>query len=243
MSHGHLSTDLPGDCFDIAIEAMRITTQHMVPVMILSDNTLANGAEPWIIPDLTAYKPFPVTHPQASDEEFLAYKRDAETLARPWAIPGTPGLEHRIGGLEKQDLTGNVSYNPENHQHMTDLRAEKVARVADSYGETTVYGPKEGKVLVLGWGSTFGPIMSASEQLRAEGKSVANVQLRHIWPLPNDLGDILSNYEQVLIPELNMGQLATLIRGTYAIDAKTFNKVQGKPIKIGELKNAIGELL
>lgn len=233
----------PGDCFDIAIEAARITTKYMVPVMILSDNTLANGAEPWMIPDLSTYKTFEVSHPTATGEEFLGYKRDEDTLARPWAIPGTPGLEHRIGGLEKQDLTGNVSYNPENHQRMTDLRAQKVEKVANEYAPTTVYGPEKGDVLVLGWGSTFGPIMSACEQLREEGKSVANVQLRYINPLPSDLGTILGNYKQVLIPELNMGQLASVIRSTYLIDAKSYTKVQGKPIFIHELKKAIGELL
>jgi len=233
----------PGDCFDIGIEAVRIATQYMVPVMILSDNTLANGAEPWMVPDISNYPIFKVSYAEASDQPFEGYKRNQETLARPWAIPGTKGLEHRIGGLEKQDLTGNVSYKPENHQRMTNFRAEKVQRVAQGFPETAIYGPKSGDVLVLGWGSTFGPIMSACEQLRAEGKSVANVQLRYINPLPNDLGSILKQYKKVLIPELNMGQLSMIIRSKFLIDAQCFNKVQGKPIKIIELKHAIGELL
>jgi 2-oxoglutarate ferredoxin oxidoreductase subunit alpha len=232
----------PGDCFDAAIEATRIATRYMVPVMILSDNTLANGAEPWIIPDIDSYKAFPCNH-LTEVNGFEPYKRNEETLARPWAIPGTKGLEHRIGGLEKQENTGNVSYNPENHQRMTDLRQEKVDRIANELPDTTVYGPEQGDVLVVGWGSTFGAIMSACEQLRADGVSVANTHVRYISPLPKDLGDILKRYKKVLIPELNMGQLSKVLRAEYLVDAKPLNKVQGRPLYIQEIKDAVQQLL
>ncbi|MDP2626297.1 MAG: 2-oxoacid:acceptor oxidoreductase subunit alpha, partial [Candidatus Rokubacteria bacterium] len=196
----------PGDCFFIAYEAIRIAVKYMVPVIVLSDGYLANGSEPWLIPDPTALPDIPVTF-RTAPEGFFPYLRDAATLARPWVRPGTPGLEHRIGGIEKEDVTGNISYDPDNHDHMVRMRAEKVRRVGQEIPPTTINGPHAGEVLVVGWGGTYGAITAATEEARMEGKAVASIHLRHLNPLPPDLGQILRQYRRVLVPEINSGQL------------------------------------
>jgi 2-oxoglutarate ferredoxin oxidoreductase subunit alpha len=232
----------PAECFTMAIEAVRIATQHMTPVFFLSDGYLANGAEPWRLPNMADLPRMAVKF--ATDvDSFRPYGRDPETLARQWAIPGTPGLEHRIGGLEKQDVTGNVSYDPENHERMVRLRADKVARVADELPPIEIFGEPEGRVLVVGWGSTYGSITSAVEHMRDMGHRVSSIHLRYLNPFQHDLGDILSRFERVLIPEMNLGQLSMLIRARYLVDAVTFSKVQGRPFKISELVTKIAELL
>ncbi|MCC7460535.1 MAG: 2-oxoacid:acceptor oxidoreductase subunit alpha [Proteobacteria bacterium] len=232
----------PVDCFFATIEAFKIATKYMVPVMLLSDNTLANGAEPWKIPTLDSLPKFD-KGTLVDVNNFKPYARNDKTLARPWVIPGTPGLEHRIGGLEKADLTGNISYDPMNHEKMVQLRAAKVEKVAQEYAPTEVYGPSKGKLLVIGWGSTFGAIMSACDELRKEGIEVSNLQLRHIHPLPSDLRNIISQFDEVLVPELNMGQLLFVLRAKYLTKATGLNKVQGQPFKIREIKDKIKEML
>lgn len=227
----------PGDCFFVAIEAARIALRHMIPVVILSDGYLANGAEPWKIPDVSAL-PRIAKEFRTDPEDFQPYARD-EDLARPWAIPGTPGLEHRLGGLEKEHLTGNVSYDPANHQFMTELRAAKVERVAHHIPPTEVAGPEEGDVLVIAWGGTFGAVRSAVEHLQARGRSISHVHLRHLNPLPRDLGDIMGRFTRVVVPELNMGQLAMILRARYLVDVHSVHKVQGKPFKEAELIRAL----
>ncbi|MEE2786730.1 MAG: 2-oxoacid:acceptor oxidoreductase subunit alpha [Myxococcota bacterium] len=231
----------PGDCFHAALEAARIAVRHTMPVMLLTDGYLANGSEPWLIPDLDALAPFDVKF-HTDPEGFQPYSRD-ENLARPWAIPGTPYLEHRLGGLEKEHLTGNVSYDPQNHEFMTKLRAEKVERVADHIPPIEVFGPDDGDVLVLGWGSTFGAIRAAVSSLQATGAPVAHVHLRHLNPFPRDLGDVLKRYKRVILPEMNMGQLALLLRAKYLVDIESFTKIQGKPFKEGELIERISNAL
>ncbi|MFY9608717.1 MAG: 2-oxoacid:acceptor oxidoreductase subunit alpha [Blastocatellia bacterium] len=231
----------PGDCFHMAIEAFRIATRHMLPVIFLTDGYLANGAEPWRVPKMHELPRFEVTF--ATDPNgFFPYSRDPETLARPWAIPGTPGLEHRIGGIEKQDITGNVSYDPENHMHMVVTRAEKVARIADDIAELEVFGEPTGRLLVVGWGSTYGAITSAVEEMQQQGKSVSSAHIRHLNPFPRNLGGLLGRFDRVLVPELNMGQLAMLLRARYLVPAVSFPKVKGKPFKISELTAKMNEL-
>lgn len=231
----------PGDCFHMAVEAFRIATKHMLPVIYLSDGYLANGAEPWRLPEMDELPQFEVNfHKDPSN--FHAYDRDPQTLSRPWAIPGTPGLEHRIGGIEKQDITGNVSYDPENHMHMVWTRAEKVARIADDIPELEIFGEAEGRLLVIGWGSTHGSITSAVEEMQRRGKSVSSVHLRHLNPFPRNLGEIIGKFDRVLVPELNMGQLAMLLRARYLVPAISFPKVKGKPFKISELTAKMDEL-
>ncbi|MGA7690600.1 MAG: 2-oxoacid:acceptor oxidoreductase subunit alpha [Jiangellales bacterium] len=232
----------PSDCFDAAIEAVRIATTYRTPVFLLSDGYLANGAEPWRVPEVASLPDLSVTF--ADDPAtFAPYARDPETLARPWAVPGTPGLEHRIGGLEKEDVTGEISYDPQNHDRMVRLRARKVARIADSLPPMRVDDPDgDASVLVLGWGSTEGLLDSAVEQSRRMGRTVARAHLRHLNPFPNDLGDVLARYERVLIPEMNLGQLALLIRATYLVDAHSLNQVRGLPFRTDELVAAIEEL-
>ena len=234
----------PSDCFDVAQEAWEIATRLMTPVMILSDGYIANGAEPWKIPDASSLKPIPVHHPSSDDidQPFLPYQRD-DLLARPWAIPGTPNLMHRIGGLEKEDGTGNVSYDPDNHQHMTNTRAQKVANVAKLIGDAEVDGPETGDLLILSWGGTYGACTTASRQLRAEGSEVAHCHLRWLNPFPANLGEVLRRYNQVVIPELNCGQLRMLIRSRYLVDAIGFNKVKGKPFAVRELVERFRSLL
>ena len=231
----------PGDCFHMAVEAFRIATKHMLPVIYLSDGYLANGAEPWRLPSMDELPRFEVNF-HKDPANFHAYARDPETLARPWAIPGTPGLEHRIGGIEKQDITGNVSYDPENHMHMVMTRAEKVARIADDIPELETFGNAEGRLLVIGWGSTHGSITSAVEEMQRRGKSVSSVHLRHLNPFPKNLGDIIGRFDRVLVPELNMGQLAMLLRARYLVPAISFPKVKGKPFKISELTARMDEI-
>ncbi|HXG92324.1 MAG TPA: 2-oxoacid:acceptor oxidoreductase subunit alpha [Blastocatellia bacterium] len=231
----------PADCFHMAVESFRIATKHMLPVIFLTDGYLGNGAEPWKLPTMDELPKFEVEfHTDANG--FAPYKRDPETLARPWAIPGTPGLEHRIGGLEKSDITGNVSYDPENHMHMVLTRAEKVARIADDIPELEVYGEQQGRLLVVGWGSTYGAITSAVEEMQRRGKSVSSIHLRHLNPFPRNLGDILGRFDRVLVPELNMGQLAMLLRAKYLVPAISYPKVKGKPFKISELLSRMEEV-
>ncbi|HYM84080.1 MAG TPA: 2-oxoacid:acceptor oxidoreductase subunit alpha, partial [Candidatus Dormibacteraeota bacterium] len=232
----------PGECFDYAIEAWRIALKYMTPVIFLSDAFLATGAEPWRIPDV-ADLPTIGRDTVTENAGFFPYSRDPETLARPWAVPGTPGLEHRIGGLEKADVLGNVSYDPDNHHRMTLLRAEKVARIAGDIPELQVFGPAQGDLLVLGWGSTYGAIRSAVERLQAEGHAVAHAHLRHLNPLPTNTEDVLRSYRRVLVPELNLGQLLLLVRGRYLVDAVGFHLVRGKPFKISEIQEEALRLL
>ncbi|GAA1909197.1 2-oxoglutarate ferredoxin oxidoreductase subunit alpha [Marmoricola bigeumensis] len=236
----------PSDCFEAAVEAVRIAVTYRTPVMLLSDGYLANGSEPWRIPDLDELPTVDPAFATVPDDgsEFLPYSRDEETLARPWAIPGTPGLEHRIGGLEKADGSGNISYDPANHDLMVRTRAAKVERIAASLPPLEVDDPSgEAKVLVLGWGSTFGPIGAAIRQVRRAGHEVAQVHLRHLNPFPRDLGEILQRYDRVLVPEMNLGQLALLVRARYLVDAVGFNQVNGMPIKAADLADAIMNLI
>jgi 2-oxoglutarate ferredoxin oxidoreductase subunit alpha len=241
-----ISASTPADCFDAVYEAARIAVQHMTPVMFLSDGYIANGAEPWKFPKSADLPEIKVNFKKGLDEgeeKLQPYKRD-EKLARPWAIPGTPGLEHRIGGLEKQDITGNISYDADNHQHMVKTRQAKVDKIADYIPEQKLdSGAATGKVLVLGWGSTYGAIKSACAELQAQGKSVSHAHLRYIRPFPKNLGDILKSYDTVLVPEINNGQLIRIIRDLYFVDAKGYNKIKGVPITKGELIEEIGKYL
>jgi 2-oxoglutarate/2-oxoacid ferredoxin oxidoreductase subunit alpha len=232
----------PGDCFFIAYEAIRIAVKYMVPVIVLSDGYLANGAEPWLIPDPKNLPDIEV-HFRTDPEGFHPYARAEATLARPWVRPGTPGLEHRIGGLEKQDVTGNVSYDPDNHDLMVRLRAEKVRRVAQEIPPTTINGPAGGDLLVVGWGGTYGTITAAVEEAQASGKSVASIHLRHLNPLPPDLGQILRQYRRVLVPEINSGQLVRVLRAEYLVDAVGFNRVRGVPLATQDIVETINQLL
>jgi 2-oxoglutarate ferredoxin oxidoreductase subunit alpha len=232
----------PGDCFYIAYEAVRIATKYMVPVMVLSDGFLANGSEPWLIPDPDTLPPLDV-HFRTEKEGFFPYLRDPATLARPWVRPGTPGLEHRIGGLEKADISGNVSYDPLNHQKMTDLRVEKVARIANDIPDLKVIGDHEGELLVLGWGGTYGAILSAVQRAQARGLSVSAAHLRYMNPFPRNLGDVLSRFEKILIPEMNLGQLRMLIRAKFLVDAEGLNKVTGRPFLIREIETQIDAMV
>ncbi len=232
----------PSECFTYAIEAFRIAVRHMTPTIFLSDGYLGTGAEPWLVPDVADLPRIEVKF--ASDPAtFQPYERDPQTLARPWAVPGTPGLEHRIGGLEKSDITGNVSYSGENHDRMVRLRAEKVDRIADDIPDVQVHGPQQGDLLVLGWGSTYGAIRTAVERAQANNVSVAHAHLRHMNPFPKNLGDVLSGFDRVLIPELNLGQLALLIRSRYLVDAVSLNKVTGRPLLIREVEAKIAEMV
>ena len=233
-----ISCSTPADAFECAVEAVRIAAEYMTPVILLSDNYIANGAEPWKLPAMETLVIDPVVRPQANGE-FLPYARDAK-LARPWAVPGTPGLEHRIGGLEKEHLTGNVSYDPANHQFMVETRLNKVLGIADSFAMPPITGSQEGDVLVIGWGSTYGAIRSAVEQLSREGLKVGHLQMRHIWPLPHGLSDVFARYKRILVPELNMGQLSRLLSSEFlGVKFEGFNKVQGKPFRAAELRERI----
>src|SRR5215210_732426 len=232
----------PADCFDMALEAVRLAFKYMTPVFYLSDGYLANGAEPWALPAIDKLPEIKITF--ATDpENFLPYSRDEQTLARPLAIPGTPGLEHRIGGIEKQHETGNVDYEPENYHFMVKLRQSKVDRAVQDVPDVEVYGDKSGKVLVLGWGSTYGSITSAVEKLREEGKPVSAAHLRHLNPFPANLGEVLGNFDTVIIPEMNLGQLCTMIRARYLVDAVAFSKVKGRPFQIREIVQKVEEYL
>jgi len=236
-----LAPATPGDCFYLAYEAVRIAVKYMVPVMVLSDGFLANGSEPWLIPDPATLPPIDV-HFRTETEGFFPYLRDPATLARPWVQPGTAGLEHRIGGIEKQDVTGNISYDPENHDHMVRTRAEKVRRVGQEIPPTSINGPATGDLLVVGWGGTYGSITAAVERAQAAGKSVASIHLRHLNPLPPDLGHILREYRKVLVPEINSGQLVRVLRAEYLVDAVGFNRVRGLPLASEDIQDAINQL-
>ncbi|HEY5598810.1 MAG TPA: 2-oxoacid:acceptor oxidoreductase subunit alpha [Kiloniellales bacterium] len=234
-----LAARSPADCFETTIEAVRLATRYMTPVMLLSDGYIANASEPWALPDADGFARFPVIHHHETTG-FHPFQRDSETLARPWAIPGTPGLTHRIGGLERDYDTGNVSYDPANHQRMTDARAAKIAGVAREFPPQAVeLGNDHGPLAVVGWGSTYGPINRAVGNLREAGLDVAHIHLRHIWPLPTNLGDLLKSYEKILIPEMNNGQLITLLRSEYLVPAEGLHKVTGKPFTIAEVEAAV----
>ncbi len=232
----------PVDCFDMAMEAVRLATTYMTPVILLTDGYIANGAEPWRIPTLDELPEIPVTF-RTDPEGFRPFDRNPDTLARPWVRPGTPGLIHRIGGLEKEEGTGNVSYDPANHEKMVRLRAEKIAGIAKTLPPVEVAGPEEGKLLVVGWGSTYGAIATAVEALQARGASVARIHLRYISPFQSNLGEVLSRYEKILVPELNLGQLVRLLRAEFLVDAVGFNKIQGKPFMVAEILDKIEEIL
>jgi 2-oxoglutarate/2-oxoacid ferredoxin oxidoreductase subunit alpha len=234
----------PADAFDCAIEAVRIASQFMTPVMLLTDGYIANAAEPWKVPDMSGYAPFPVQFLEDVPEGgFKPYGRDAK-LARPWVKPGTPGLIHRIGGIEKAVDTGHIDYSPANHQAMTDIRKAKVDGVADHIPDQAVeLGNSSGKLVVVGWGSTFGPIHQAVRRARSRGLDVAHVHIRHIWPLPKNLGPLLRGYEKIIVPEMNTGQLKTVLRDQFLVDARPLNKVSGQPFRIAEIEAAIDEAL
>jgi 2-oxoglutarate/2-oxoacid ferredoxin oxidoreductase subunit alpha len=231
-----------GDCFWIALEASRIAIKYMVPVIILSDGYLANGAEPWKIPDIEDLPKFPVTY-ETNPVGFQPYKRNPDTLARSWAIPGTPGLEHRIGGIEKQDVTGNINYEPLNHEHMVRTRAEKVAGIAQDIPEIVPAGDQSGDLLIVAWGSTNGPITAAMNAQREKGRKIGHVHLRHLNPFPRNLGEVLKRYKKVLVPEMNMGQLVMILRAKFLVDAQSYGKIQGKPFKQSEIEDKIEELI
>jgi len=237
-----LAPSTPGDCFWIALEASRIALKYMVPVIILSDGYLANGAEPWRIPTTEEIPPIPVKF-ETNPEGFFPYKRDPQTLARPWAIPGTPGLEHRIGGIEKQETTGNINYEPLNHEKMVRIRAAKVEAIRQDIPNVMPVGDPEGDLLLVSWGSTFGAVAQAVKEQREKGRKIAHLHLRHLNPLPGNLGDVLKRYKKVLVPELNMGQLLWMLRAKYLVDAVGLNKIQGRPFKQNELEQKIEEML
>jgi len=237
-----LAAATPGDCFWMAFEASRIALKYMVPVILLSDGYLANGAEPWRIPAASELPQIPVRfHTEA--EGFMPYARDPQTLARPWAVPGTPGLEHRIGGIEKQETTGHVNYEPQNHETMVRTRAEKVARIAQDIPDAVPAGAPEGDLLIVGWGSTYGSITAALRAQLASGRKVGHVHLRHLNPFPRNLGDVLKRYKKVLVPEMNLGQLVMMLRARYLVDAISYPKVQGQPFKQAEIEAKIDEIL
>ncbi len=237
-----LAAATPGDCFWTAVEASRIALKYMVPVIILSDGYLANGAEPWRIPNVDEIPSFKVKF-ATNPEGFQPYKRDPDTLARPWAIPGTPGLEHRIGGLEKQDVTGNINYEPLNHENMVRIRAAKVEAIVQDIPNLLPNGDPEGDLLIVSWGSTFGAITQAVNGQRAKGRKIGHLHLRYLNPLPANVGDILKRYKKVLVPELNMGQLLWVLRAKYLVNAVGLNKIQGRPFKQAELDQKIEEML
>ena len=240
-----LAIATPSEAFSMAIEAARIAITYMTPVLLLSDNQIANGSEPWLLPDVSEIPEIEVgfvTKANGPDGTFLPYMRNVDTFARPWAVPGTPGLEHRIGGLEKEAISGNVSYDPANHQLMTDTRAWKVANIANDIPQLEVNGDEDADVLVLGWGSTYGTIRAAARRVRLDGRKVATAHLRYLNPMPNNLGDVLRSFDKILIPELNTGQLLKVIRAEYLLDAVGLNKVAGEPFKVSEVAEKIMEM-
>lgn len=232
----------PGDCFLMAIEAFRLAIKYMTPVIYLSDGYLANGAEPWRIPELESLPKIEVKY-WTNPEGFAPYRRDPKTLARPWVMPGTPGLEHRIGGIEKQDVTGNVSYDPDNHEKMTRLRAEKIERIADDIPEAGLTGEDKGELLIVGWGSTYGAIHSATNRLRKEGYEVSSLHLRYLNPFQKNVEEVVGNFNKILVPELNAGQLVLLLRGKFLVNAVSLSKVKGQPFSIQEIVNGAKKLL
>tara|TARA_B100001142_G_scaffold288563_1_gene304808 strand:+ start:1006 stop:2850 length:1845 start_codon:yes stop_codon:yes gene_type:complete len=241
-----LASSTPGDCFFAAYEACRIAVKYMTPVVLLTDGYLANGSEPWQIPalkDLPDFKVKFADKTNISDGQFMAYLRDKDTLARPWAIPGSKGLEHRIGGIEKEDVTGNVNYDPDNHHHMVKIRAKKVENIANEFGPTEIFGKKSGDLLILSWGGTMGACRSAAEALQEQKFKVSHLNLRWINPFPNDLGEILIKFKNVLIPEINNGQLIKMIRAEYLVDAKGLNLVRGKPISSADIQESVKKII
>ena len=236
-----LAPQSPGDCFYMGFEACRIALEYMIPVMLLSDGYLANGSEPWEVPDIKKLPNIKTNKIDTCSDKFMPYERDDNTLARPWAVPGVKGLEHRIGGLETEDISGNVSYDPNNHEKMIHLRNKKIDAILGIVPDIVPFGDESGDTLVIGWGSTYGAIRTAVERAREEGKSVSHIQLRYINPLPKNLGDLLLKYKRVIVPELNLGQLNFILRSKYLIDSIALNKVQGKPITVGEIYNKIIE--
>jgi len=237
-----LAASTPGDCFWVALEACRIAVKYMVPVIVLSDGYLANGAEPWRIPSVDELPKFPVTF-RTEPEGFMPYARDPQTLARPWAVPGTPGLEHRLGGLEKQDVTGNVNYEPLNHEKMVRLRAAKIEAVVQDVPDLVPAGDPDGDLLLVGWGSTYGAITAALRAQREKGARIGHVHLRHLNPLPANLGEVMKRYKRVVVPEMNLGQLLWVLRAKYLVEAEGLNKVQGKPFMQHEIEAKIEEVL
>jgi 2-oxoglutarate ferredoxin oxidoreductase subunit alpha len=237
-----IAASTPGDCFYTMLEAFRLAVTYMTPVIVLSDSYLANSAEPWPVPDVDSLRRTSVEL-RTEPEGFLPYERNPETLARPWAIPGTPGLEHRIGGLSKADLTGNVSYDPENNEFMIQQRAEKVARMANDIPPVEIFGGDRGELLLIGWGGTYGAITSAVEEARRDGLAVSSIHLRHLNPFPTNLEAVLENFDQVLVPELNCGQLTPLLRSKFLVDAQLLSKMQGQPFKVMEIRQRIDEML
>ena len=241
-----LASATPGDCFFAAYEACRIAVKYMTPVVLLTDGYLANGSEPWQVPKVDDLPDFDVSFADESnlaDGQFLSYSRDKKTLARPWAIPGTPGLEHRIGGIETEDLTGNVSYDPDNHHYMVETRAKKVDAIANEIASSEIFGSKNGDLLILSWGGTKGACRSATEALKADGKKVGHLHLRWINPFPKDLGEKLIKFKNILIPEINYGQLIKLIRAEFLVDAQGLNQVRGKPISSADIQEASNKLI
>jgi 2-oxoglutarate ferredoxin oxidoreductase subunit alpha len=240
-----IAASTPGGCFDAAIEAARIALKYRTPVFLLSDAYLANGSEPWLIPDIESYPDIPVDFADAPSHEgaFMPYLRDAETLARPWAIPGTPGLEHRIGGLEKADGSGNVSYDPDNHDHMVRIRAQKVAGIAADIPELTVDEEGGEELLVLSWGGTYGPVAAGVRRVRGNGGKVAHAHLSYLNPFPRNTGDVLRRYDKILVPEMNLGQLLKLVRAEFLVDAVGYNRVRGLPFRSSELAEAMEGML
>jgi len=241
-----VAASTPGGCFHAAIEGARIALKYRTPVFVLSDAYLANGSEPWLLPDVGLLPDISIEFADQPnvDGSFMPYQRNPETLAREWAIPGTPGLEHRIGGLEKEDVTGNVSYDPDNHDLMVRLRQAKIDGIAADIGPLEVDDPDgRAKVLVLGWGSTFGSIGAAVRRIRLAGGSVAQAHLRHLSPLPANLGEVLRSYDKVLVPEINLGQLALVLRGRFLVDVISYNRVRGLPFRAAELAGVIQEVI
>jgi 2-oxoglutarate ferredoxin oxidoreductase subunit alpha len=238
-----VSTSTPSDAFDAAFEAVRIAVKYMTPVILMTDGYIATSSEPWMLPDVDALPD--ISRPYATfdeDEPFMPYKRDPETMAREWAIPGQPGLEHRIGGLEKDSLSGNVSYTAANHELMTLTRAEKIAKIADDIPDVEVHGDGT-DLLVLGWGSTYGAIRTAVNRAQKDGFSVAHAHLRHMNPFPKNFGDVLDSFDTVLIPEINTGQLSKLIRAEYGKDSIGYNRVMGQPMRARDIESKIIEIL
>ena len=238
-----IAASTPAQCFHAAIEAARIALKYRTPVYLLSDAYLANGSEPWLIPNVADLPDISTEFASAGDGEFMPYQRDTETLARPWALPGTPGLEHRIGGLEKADVTGSISYDPENHDLMTRLRAAKVAGIANDIPDLQVDDPDGADTLVLGWGSTYGPIGAAVKRVRRSGHHIAQAHLHYLNPFPRNTGEVLRSYDKILVPEMNLGQLLKLIRAEFLVDAIGYNRVRGTPFKASELADAITALV
>ena len=241
-----LASSTPGDCFFAAYEACRIAVKYMTPVILLTDGYLANGSEPWQVPKVADLPDFDVSFADESnlaDGQFLSYSRDKKTLARPWAIPGTPGLEHRNGGIETEDLTGNVSYDPDNHHYMVETRAKKVEAITNEIGPSEIFGNKSGELLILSWGGTKGACRSATEALQADGKKVSHLHLRWINPFPKDLGEKLIKFKHILIPEINYGQLIKIIRAEFLVDAQGLNQVRGKPISSSDIQDAANKLI